>query len=160
MGDANGGLCFVHMLSPCAGRSERIDLQIVRIDAHLHFFGFGQHRYSDCAGLNTALGLCFRHSLHPVNAAFKFQAGVCSLSFHEELGLFHAAQLRFAAVHHLHPKAFCFSIHGVHPQQRMRKQCCLLTSGTGPDLHNHITHIVGILGQQQKFYLLPQLLYV
>ena len=42
----------------------------------------------------------------------------------------------------------------------MRKQCCLLTSGTGPDLHNHITHIVGILGQQQKFYLLPQLLYV
>ncbi len=151
MGDANGRLCFVHMLSPCAGRSERIDLQIVRIDAHLHILRLrAAPLRSDCAGLNTALGLCFRHSLHPVNAAFKFQAEYApSPSMRNWASLRRPAPFRCSSPPP--PESLLLQHTWCTSAARMRKQCCLLTS-----MHRRISITtlrtsLGSLGSSKSF---------
>ena len=76
MGDPDGGGRLVDVLAARAGGTERVDLQIVRVERKLHFFGLGQHRHGDGGGVDAALGLGLRHALHPVHAAFELQAGV------------------------------------------------------------------------------------
>ena len=73
MGYAHGRVSGVDMLPASAGCAIDIDLQVAVLDMDIDFGGFGQHRDGRGAGVYAATGFGNRHTLHPVDTAFKFQ---------------------------------------------------------------------------------------
>ena len=58
----------VNMLAAGTLRAHRIDLQIRFINIDIHILGFGQNRDSCRRSMYAALGLGFRHPLHPMRS--------------------------------------------------------------------------------------------
>ena len=71
--------------------------------------------------------------------------------------LLEAADAGLARRHQLHLPALRLGEAGVHAEQLGREQRRLLAAGPGPDLEQHVLLVVGVLGQQQDFDLLDQL---
>jgi hypothetical protein len=63
------------------GSETHRSLSSVGIDIDFHVFCFGQHSDGHGRGMDTTLGLGGGHPLHPVGAAFEFQATVGALAF-------------------------------------------------------------------------------
>lgn len=62
----------VDALSTIAGSTHHIDTDIFFIDLYIHFLRFRHYSHRNRRRVNTAAGLCLRHSLHPVHSAFIF----------------------------------------------------------------------------------------
>ena len=156
VGDADGGLRLVDVLAACAAGAVGVDLQVLGVDGELHLLRLGHDGHGGGGGLDTAGGFRFRHTLHPMGARFKFQAGVSTRTFHRSYDFLHAAQLRLVEGHHVQREAPALGVHGVHPQQVGGKQRALLAADTGPDLQHHALVVVGVFGQQQTLQLVLQ----
>ena len=156
VGDADGGLCLVHVLAAGAGSAVCVDLQVLGVNGELHLLRLRQHRHGGGAGVDPAGGLRLRHPLDPVDAAFKFQPGPGALTLNEDAALFHAAQLRFIEVHDIQFPVPGLGVHGVHPQKGVGKQRPLLAADATPQLHDHVSAVAGVFGQQQSLQLLLQ----
>ena len=156
VGDADGGLSLVDVLSACAGGAEGVDLQVLGVDGELHLLRLGHHGHGGGGGLDAAGGLRFRHPLDPVGPGLEFQAGPGPLALDGDAGFLDAAQLRGVFIHQLHVPAPALGIQGVHPQQVRREQGALLAADAGPDLQDDVPVVVGVPGQQQAFKLLRQ----
>ena len=91
------------------------------------------------------------HPLHPVNAAFKFQAAECAASVHGKYGLLDAAQFGHIDIDGFHFPIVALGITGVHAHQLRGEQACLFTAGAAAYFHNNIALGVGVLGKQQQF---------
>ena len=64
------------VFTPCPPGPEArqtTDLQVLRLDFHIHFLRFGQHGHGAGAGVNAALRFGRRHALHPVHTALILQ---------------------------------------------------------------------------------------
>ena len=156
MGDADGRLGLIDVLTTGAGGAVCVDLQILGINGELHLFRFGHDGHGGGRGLDAAGGLCFRYPLYPVRARFKFQPRESSRALHGGHGLFNAAKLRFVEGYHVQREAAALGIHGVHPQEIGGKQRALFAADTGPDFQHDILFIIGVAGQQQALQLLLQ----
>ena len=106
--------------------------------------------------MNAALGLSFRHPLHPVYATFEFQAAVSALALQREHNLLDAAQLGLVQAQHLVGPAFGGGIHAVHPEQAVGEQGRFLAARAAADLHNHVFSVVFVLWQQKQLEFLFQ----
>ena len=158
MGDADGGLRFVDVLSPRAGGAVGVDLQVLGVDVHVHLLRLRQHRHGSGAGLNAAAGLGFRDPLYLVDAALEFQAGEHVLPLDEYAALLDAAQLRLAGAEDLRPPAPALGVHGVHPQQLPGEEGRLLAAHAGTNLQDDVPSVVGVPGQKQPLQLPPEAL--
>ena len=103
--------------------------------------------------MDPALGLGFRHTLHPVYTAFVLEPGIGTLTGDGKADLLEASKLRRIGTEHLLLPASGFRIHGIHPIQGIGKQRSLLSPGAAPDLDDDIPVVVGIFGQQQDLQL-------
>ena len=74
--DAHRRIRRVDRLPARTGRAERIDADVLGIQLHFHFVGFGQHRHRDRRSVHAALLFGHRHALHAVHAALVFQLAV------------------------------------------------------------------------------------
>ncbi len=141
---------------PAPLERKRIDLQILRINLHIHIFRFRKHSYSGGRGVNPSLRLCFRHALNPVDAAFKFQpekAPSPSIIKLTSLKPPNSVSLRFTSSVF---QPFFFRVHTVHAVKIGGKQRRFLAACPAPDFHDHILFVVGILRQKQEFQLFFQ----
>src|SRR5437667_7483405 len=71
--DAHGGVCGVDGLAAGAGRTERVDTQILGFDFDINFVGFRKNRNGGRGSVNAALCFGGGNTLDTVHAAFVFQ---------------------------------------------------------------------------------------
>ena len=86
------------MLAARAARTERVDLQILRVDFELDLFGLRQHGDGCGACVDAPLRLRFGHALDAVDAAFVAQPRPRPFPGNQEAYLLIAAELRFIRV--------------------------------------------------------------
>ena len=156
MGDADGRGSLVDVLAPRPAGAEGVYLQILGVDVHVHLFRLGQDSHGGGGGVDAALGLCFGHALHPVDAAFVLQPGVGPLPIDEEADLLKAPQLCLVEGDNLGLPALALGVGGVHPVEVVGEQGSLLPTGAAADFHNDVLPVVGVLGQQEQLQLLLQ----
>ena len=154
MRDADGALGPVDVLAASAGAAVGVDLQILRVDVHLHGVHLRQHGHGGGAGVDAAAGLRLRHALDAVHPAFKLQAGVRPLSADEQTCLAHAAELRLVEVGDLGLPPVRVGVHIVHSIKTMRKERRFFPADAGADLQNDVAVIVRVARQQHTQLLL------
>ena len=132
------------MLTPCPpgpdARQTR-DLQILRLELHVHLLGLGQHSDRAGAGVNAPLGFRGRHPLHPMHAAFVLEPFIDVRAVELEDDFLVAAQVRGAGIQILDLPAARLRIAGVHPVEVSRKQGRLLAARAGADLDDGVARI-------------------
>lgn len=69
-----------------------------------------------------AAGLGLRHTLHPVDAGLKFQAGIRALARNFKIGLLDAAKLRLIIIKQTDLPATPLRVHRVHAVEAVREQ--------------------------------------
>ena len=148
VGDADGRVGFVHVLTTGTGGAEGIHPQIGFVD--LDRFGFVSLRhYSNRAGrgVDAALGFGFRHSLHPVRTGFKFQGAINAIAREAGDDFLETAVLPFIFAEHLDlPPAF-LGIAGIHAKQVAGKDSGFIAPGAGTDFQEHVLGVIGVFGQ-------------
>ena len=145
------------MLAAGARAAVGIDLQILRVDVHLHGVHLRQHGHGGGTGVDAAAGLRLRHALDAVHPAFKLQAGVGPLPADEQARLAHAAELRLVEVRDLGLPPVRIGVHVVHPIKRMRKERRFFSADAGADLQNDVAVVIRVTRQQQDTQLLLEL---
>ena len=155
--DSNGRTRLVYVLSAGPAGAERVNLNVVHVEVHVHIFGLRQYRHSGSGRLDAALGLGLRNPLDAMDAALKLKTGVGTLAGDLHRDLLKAPELRGILIQDVDMEPLVLSIHAVHAEQRARKKCRLFSPGAGSDLQNDISVVVGILGEQQDFQLLGKL---
>ena len=141
------------MLSPGAGGAEHLHLHVRRVELDVHRLHLRQHRHSGGGGVDPSAGLGLRHPLDPVDPAFKLESGPGPLPFYCKGDLLDPTQFCFTQAVHLCFPAAALGVHGVHPVQGVGEQGRLLPAHAGPDLHNDILVVIGVLGQEQELKL-------
>ena len=82
--DAHRRVGRVDRLAARAGRAVDVDLEVVRVDVHVHLLGLGQHGDRGGRGVDAALRLGLRHALHAVRAALVLEDAVGALALDRE----------------------------------------------------------------------------
>ena len=156
---AHCGAGFIDVLS--TGTAGTIDLHfdILGVDLHIHLFHFRQHCHGSSRGMDTAAGLGFRHTLHPMDTGLILQSRPCASTIDDEIRFFHAAQFRIAVIEQFDTPTHFGGIHAIHTEQTMGKEGAFLTANTATDLHDDAFLVIGIFGQQQDPQLVTQLLH-
>ena len=95
-----------------------------------------------------------------MDPALKLQAGVDPFPLDSKGDLLHAAQLRLVDAVDLSFPPAGLGVHGVHAVQGVGEQGGLLAPHPGPDLHDDVFPVVGVLGEKQNLQLLFQPLQV
>ena len=94
-----------------------------------------------------------------MNTAFVFHPGISTLSVNHEVYFLHSTDSDFIHTEELYLPALTFCIMHIHTVNLSRKKRCLIPTGTGTDFHDNVLIIIRILGKQQDFQLLFQLLH-
>ncbi len=158
VGDADGRVGLVDVLTAGAGGAECVDAEVGGVDLHLFdLFGLGQYRHGAGGGVDAALGLGFRHPLHPVHPGFELEARIGAPADDAQDDLPVAAVFPLAGTDHLGLPALAGGVLGVHAQQVASEQGSLIATGAGPDLQEDVGLIAGVAGQQQQTQLLFQI---
>ena len=144
VGHPDGGRRFVDVLAACAGGAEGINAQVLGVQFQLHFLGFRHDGNGGGGSVDAALGLGFRHALHPVAAGLELELAVSAIARHADNGLFIAAQLGVAGRDDLDAPALALGVAAVHAEQIAGKQRRFVTAGTGAHFHESVTLVIGI----------------
>ena len=121
VGKPHRGIGFVDMLAAGTAGTIGIDAQLIAIDVDVaHLVGLRQHRHGTGAGVDTALGLGFRHALHPVGAGFEFQLAVDVFARNARDDFLVTAVLAGPFAEYFQAPALVFGVLGVHAQQNRR----------------------------------------
>ena len=105
--------------------------------------------------MHAALGLCLRHALHAVHAAFELHTAVCARPFHGKTHFLHAAQLGDVCADKLSLPALRLGVHAVHTVQAVGKQRRFFAARAAAYFHDDIFIVIFILRQKQQLYLFP-----
>ena len=138
MGDTHRTVCGVDRLTARAGSAKHVDTQIFLFDFHIDFFGFGQDRNRGGRGMNAPTAFGFRHALHAVHAAFKFQTGKYALAANGRDNLLIAADLAFRLADNLRFPAENIGIARIHAKQITGKQRRFITARAGSHFDNYV----------------------
>ena len=76
VGDADGGVGLVDVLTAGAARAERVDLEFALVDLELHFVRLRQDRDGGGGRLDAPLALGLGHPLDTVDAGLELEARV------------------------------------------------------------------------------------
>ena len=159
VGDADGGVGLVDVLTTGPGGAEGVDLQLGGVDLDLFGFRhFRQHGHGTGGGVHPALGFGLGYPLHPVAAGFKLEAAVDVLAVHLGDHLLVAAVLAVVAADDGDAPALALGITGVHAEQIPREDRRLVATGTGADLQVAVVVILGVARQQHHLQRLLLLL--
>ena len=117
MGDADGGVGFVDVLTARAGCAEGVDAQFggVQLDV-FEFVRFGHDGDGTGGGMDTALAFGDGDALHAVAARFEFQTTVRPESDDAGDDFFIAAQLAFVGGNDFDLPAVALGVAAVHTQ--------------------------------------------
>ena len=150
MGDADGGVGFVDVLTARAGCAEGIDAQIggVQLDV-FQFVRFGHDGDGASGSVDTALAFGGGNALHAVAARFKFQTTVRAQTDDAGDDFFIAAQLAFVGGNDFNLPAVALGVAAVHTQQIACKQRGFVAARSGAHFDEDVFVVVGIFGQQQ-----------
>ena len=151
--DADSGRGLVDVLAAGAGRAERVDAQILRIDIEVKLLRFGQHGHRCGRGMHAALTLGLRHALDAVYAALELEPRIHAVACDAEHDLFIAAQLGLGTAHHLGLPAAPVRVHRVHAVQIGRKQRAFLAACAAANFDIDVLLVVRVLGQKQELEL-------
>ena len=80
VGEAHGRFRFVDVLTARSACAVCVAPYIGEIQLNVNVLRDGEHSNGGRTCVYTSLGLCFRHPLHPVHAAFVFQPAVNALT--------------------------------------------------------------------------------
>ena len=155
MRDADGRVCFLHVLAAGAGSAVYVNAQILRIDLDgFYFVGFGHDGNRTGRSVHAALSFCFRHALHAVAAGLEFQSAVCTFTDDSADDFTVAAEIRVALADDFHAPTAAFRVAHVHAQQVARKQCRLFASRAGSDFKESGLIVVRVARQKQDLQVL------
>ena len=157
MGQTYRRVCCIDTLTTIAGGTHNINTYIIHINLNIHFLSFRHdgNCYSRC--MDTAAGLCFRHSLYTMHTGFELHTGINMIAADHEYALLEAADTVLADIHHLNLPALGFGIFGIHTEKLSSKKGCLVTACAGSDLHDNVLLIHRILRDQKDLQLLLDL---
>ena len=147
VGDADGGVGFVDVLTTRAGCAEGVDAQVGGVQ--LDVFEFVRFRHDgDGAGgsVDTALAFGGGNALHAVAARFEFQTTVCTQTDNAGDDFFIAAQFAFVGGNDFDLPAVAFGVAAVHAQQIACKQRGFVAARSGTHFDEDIFVVVGIFG--------------
>ena len=147
VGDADGGVSFVDVLTACAGCAEGINTQVgwVQLDV-FEFVRFGHDGNGTGGGVDTALAFGCGDALHAVAAGFKFQTAVCAQADNAGDDFFIAAQFAFVGGNDFNLPAVALGVAAVHAQQIACKQRGFIATGTSAYFNKDVFIVVGIFG--------------
>ena len=150
MGDADGGVGFVDVLTARAGCAEGVDAQVggVQLDV-FQFVRFGHDGNGAGGGVDTALAFGGGDALHAVAARFEFQTTVRTQTDDTGDDFFIAAQFAFIGGNNFDLPAVALGVAAVHAQQVACKQRGFVAARSGAHFDEDVFVVVGIFGQQQ-----------
>ena len=82
MGHTDGAGGLVDVLTARTGGAEGINAQILHIQRKVHLLCLRHYRHSGGGGVNAALGLGLRHTLHPVHPALVLETVIRTCAIH------------------------------------------------------------------------------
>ena len=72
MGQTYCGVSGIDTLSTVTRRTHYVNAAVVHIDLNIYFFCFRHNGYGCCRGMDTAAGLCLRHTLYTMYTTLVF----------------------------------------------------------------------------------------
>mmetsp|Transcript_8687 Transcript_8687/g.36208 ORF Transcript_8687/g.36208 Transcript_8687/m.36208 type:complete len:229 (-) Transcript_8687:466-1152(-) len=142
MGDSDGTLRGVDVLSAGARRAVHVNLEVSGVDVHIHVLCLRQHRHRHGGGVHAAHGLSGRHALHPVHALLELQelvhANATLFAGKRGGGLAVSSLSGFGGGEHLEVPSLAGSDGPVHAHELNAKQCGLGAASAGPHFENDI----------------------
>ena len=160
MGHTDGAGGLVDVLTARTGGAEGVNAQVLHIQRKVHLLCLRHYRHGGGGGVDAALGLGLRHTLHPVHPALVLEAVICACTVHRDDGFLYAAKFGLVQVEQFQRPTTVLGVHGVHAQQAVGKQGGFLAAGTAADLHDDVFAVVHVLGQQQNFEIIFQLCHI
>ena len=152
MGDANGGIGFVDMLSARAGSAIGINAQIGGIDGNrFHVFAFRENGNGSGAGVNASAAFRFRHALHAVRARFKFERGIDVFATDAADDFFIAAVFAGIFRKDFQLPAFVLRVFVIHAKEIAGKNRRFIAARTGANFQIDVGFIQRIFGNHQAF---------
>ena len=150
VGDAYRGVGPIDVLTTGTRGAVGVDLEVIRIDVHLHIFGLGQDRNGGRRGVDAPLRLCGGNALHPVHAALPLEPRVDRVACDGRRHLFEATHGALAHRGNLKLPAAQRRIPLVHLEQVPREDGRLVATRTGPDLDDDILGIQRVRRQHRQ----------
>ena len=147
VGDADGGVGFVDVLTARAGCAEGVDAQVggVQLDV-FQFIRFGHDGDGAGGSMDTALAFGSRDALYAVAARFKFQTTVRAQADDAGDDFFITAQLAFVGGDDFNLPAVALGVTAVHTQQIAGKQRGFVAARSGAHFDEDVFVVVGIFG--------------
>ena len=96
MNDAHRRIGRIDSLSARTARPHHADVEILRIDLHIHLLGLRQHGNRDRRSMNATVGFGDRNALYAVHAALVFELLVDLLACHKDDYFLQTAAIRRA----------------------------------------------------------------
>ena len=138
------------MLAAGARGAEGVDAQVGRVEVDvLDLVGFRHHRDGTGRGVDTPLGLGFRHALHTVAAGLELQPRIGAVAGQAADDFAVAAEFGFAGRQNLDLPALPFGVARIHAEKVTGKQRRLVAARAGADFEQHAALVVRVLRQQQ-----------
>ena len=157
MRQPNGGVGGIDPLTAGTGGAEDVGAYVLAPQLHVHLIRLWQHGDRSGGGLYPPLRLRHRDTLHAVDAALVLEAAVDLLSLYRKDDRLKAAHCPFVHRRDVAAPALLSAVLLVHLEEIPRKECRLVASRAGADLHDHVAGVVLVLGQQEHPKLLLQL---
>ena len=149
VGDADGRVGFVDVLTARARGAEGVDADVGSVDGDVfQLIGFRHHRHGTGRCVHTALAFGGRHALHAVGARFKFQLAVHACAHDAHNRFFVAAQIGFAFRHHFGFPTLALGIAHIHAQQIACKQSRFVAARARAHFDEYVFIVVLVFGQQ------------
>ena len=156
--DADRRVGLVDVLAAGAGRAERVDLQIGRIDFDVvDLVDFGQDRDRCGRGVDASLRFGFRHALHAVRAGLELEPRERALAFDARDDFLVAAVLAVARREDLDAPAAALGVARVHAEQIAGEDRGFVAAGAGAHFEEEVGVVAFVLRDQQHVELAVEL---
>ena len=140
--DLDGGVGRVHALAAGAARAADFDPEILGFEIDVHLLGFRQHGDGGGGGVDPALGLGRRHTLHPMDPTLVAETPENRCPGNPENHLAKPSEVGRARVHLLNLETERIGIPGIHAEKIGREKSGLGPAGAGPDFHDGVAVFV------------------
>src|SRR5712692_5230315 len=144
VGQTNGRVRLVHLLSAGARAAEGVGAHVRRVDHHLDVLvhlGVDEHRGE--AGVPARVRVEGRDAHQPVHADFRLEPPVGVVAARDERGVLQARLLARLEVARLDLPAFALRVALIHPVEHLRPVLRFGAPGAGIDLHDGVEVVLG-----------------